>query len=73
MYGEIETKELTLLLSIFVWNRENMDHQSSFLADVMNGLLHSKISNSVINALTNIEAHYDLGIFYYRWRFIQRK
>ncbi|RKO88110.1 Mycolic acid cyclopropane synthetase-domain-containing protein [Blyttiomyces helicus] len=64
MYSDIEVENLTGLLIILARNRENIADGNVLPAGLnflLNNFAHSRIPNTIMNALGNIQAHYDLG------------
>ncbi|KAJ3083169.1 hypothetical protein HK102_001219 [Quaeritorhiza haematococci] len=63
MYGEVAVDDLTLLMKLFILNREHFGEMKLLgpLNTILNNVFHSHIPNTIMNALRNIQAHYDLG------------
>ncbi|KAJ3124488.1 hypothetical protein HK098_001099 [Nowakowskiella sp. JEL0407] len=63
IYGEVVLEGIAEIPQIFILNRElysDMNVMGS-VNKIFNYIIHSPISNTISNALTNIQAHYDLG------------
>ncbi|KAJ3012498.1 hypothetical protein HKX48_006255 [Thoreauomyces humboldtii] len=64
MYGEVDVENLAGFLTVIARNRDRFAEMQLLpvgLNGVLNSLLHSRIPNTIINAVSNIQAHYDLG------------
>jgi cyclopropane-fatty-acyl-phospholipid synthase len=65
MYGEVEFDDIFMFLKVLVLNRDQLADGKDFLPFglnyLANSLFTSRISNSLMNSLSNIQAHYDLG------------
>ncbi|KAI8815452.1 Mycolic acid cyclopropane synthetase-domain-containing protein [Cladochytrium replicatum] len=64
MYNEVDVDNLAELLKLFILNREHYSEMNLLPAGLngaVNAIVHSPIPNTIMNALSNIQAHYDLG------------
>ncbi|KAJ1983025.1 hypothetical protein H4R33_004923 [Dimargaris cristalligena] len=64
MKREIEVSDLVGFIKLFLNNRESLSDGSNQYAIVFNSLdvlMHSRLANTINNAVNNISAHYDLG------------
>ncbi|TPX58251.1 hypothetical protein PhCBS80983_g03279 [Powellomyces hirtus] len=64
MHAQIQCDDLANLLIILTKNRDNYQEMNLLPAGLnafLNSILHSRIPNTILNAVTNIQAHYDLG------------
>ncbi|KAJ3147210.1 hypothetical protein HDU89_005808 [Geranomyces variabilis] len=64
MADQIRVDHLATLLGVLTRNRDRYQEMNLLpvgLNKVLNGILHSRIPNTIMNAVGNIRAHYDLG------------
>ncbi|KAJ3154166.1 hypothetical protein HDU86_004709 [Geranomyces michiganensis] len=64
MADQIRVDHLATLLGVLTRNRDRYQEMNLLpvgLNKVLNGILHSRIPNTILNAVGNIRAHYDLG------------
>ena len=64
MLGELNVDDLTSLFQILIRNRNNMNDLTvgmATLGNMTSYLAHTRLANTIKNALSNISAHYDIG------------